>query len=246
MAKVVGLIPSYLACSRFPGKALADISGMPLVVHTVKRSQLSDQLNRVIVCTDSKDIAVTCDNYDIECLVTEGEFLNGTERIASVSKSIDFDFAIDIYGDEPLIDPLHIDSVAKCIVANRRCEDIVIPTLNVPYSSPDTIIRVQASLSGKVMTLSRGNIPYQYAKPCQFVQKHLSIIGFTKKALLKYANLPPSPNEQSESIELLRAIENDMNVFSLPLSGFPGSVHLEDDLLRVRVALQSDRYFGEY
>ena len=113
MEKIIGLIPSRLGSKRLPGKALADLSGMPVVVHVAKRALLSNQLNDVIVCTDSQEIIDTCSKFGVRSILTSSECRNGTERIASVAHKFDFEFAIDIQGDEPLVNPYHIDLVAK-------------------------------------------------------------------------------------------------------------------------------------
>ena len=246
MTNIIGLIPSRLGSKRLPGKALADISGMPVVIHVAKRSLLSKSLSKVIVCTDSDEIFAKCKSHNIEVVMTGSHFKNGTERIASVAEDIEFDFAIDIQGDEPLVDPDHIDIVANYISKNNREIDILIPTLDVPFSAPETIVRVQSSLSGRVMTLSRASIPHRYSLPVPTIQKHLSVIGFTKYALTKYSKFDPTMNEQSEDIELLRAIENDMRVYSIPIKGNSFSIDIQDDLLRARVAMKSDKYFGRY
>ena len=246
MTNIIGLIPSRLGSKRLPGKALADISGLPVVIHVAKRALLSKSLSNVIVCTDSDEILAKCKNYNIDAIMTESHHKNGTERIASVAEDLEFDFAIDIQGDEPLVDPDHIDIVADNISNNERNIDILIPTLDVPFSVPETIVRVQSSISGRVMTLSRANIPHRYSLPVSTIQKHLSVIGFTKKALKRYSKLSPTPNEQSEDIELLRAIENDMRVYSLPINGNSFSIDVQDDLLRARVAMKSDSFFGKY
>ncbi len=246
MNNIIGLIPSRLGSKRLPGKALADLGGLPVIVHVAKRAALSSLLDRVIVCTDSQDILDTCRTFDIEVVLTSGEFKNGTERIASVADGYNFDYAIDIQGDEPLVDPKHIDIVAKTLSLNLRNEEILIPTLNVPYSSPETIVRVQSSISGRIMTLSRAEIPHRYLRPVSMIQKHLSVIGFTKNALKKYSDLLPTFNEESEDIELLRAIENDMRVFSTPIEGNSFSIDIQDDLLKARVAIKSDKYLHKY
>ena len=246
MTKIIGLIPSRLGSKRLPGKALADISGLPVIIHVAKRSLLSKSLSKVIVCTDSDEIYSKCKSYNVDAIMTDSHYKNGTERIASVAEDFDFDFAIDIQGDEPLVNPSHIDIVAENIYNKDRNVDILIPTLEVPFSVPETIVRVQSSISGRVMTLSRANIPHRYSLPISTIQKHLSVIGFTKKALKRYSKLSPTPNEQSEDIELLRAIENDMRVYSIPINGNSFSIDVQDDLLRARVAMKSDSYFGKY
>lgn len=246
MKKIIGLIPSRLGSKRLPGKALAKIANLPVIVHVAKRSQLSKLLDKVVVCTDSDDIADTCKKYNIEALLTSKDFRNGTERIASVIQNFDYDYAIDIQGDEPLVNPNHIDYVAKIISDNSKGEEIIIPTLEVPHSSPETIVRVQSSLSLRIMTLTRASLPHRYSIPTSTIQKHLSIIGFTKDALIKYSRLSPTPNEQSEDIELLRALENDMKLYSLPVEGNSFSVDVQDDLLKARVAMKTDKFFGKY
>ena len=116
----------------------------------------------------------------------------------------------------------------------------------MPYSLPETIVRVQSSLSGRIMTLTRAEIPHRYSTPISTIQKHLSVIGFTKEALKKYSTLDPTPNEQSEDIELLRALENDMSLYALPVEGNSFSIDVQDDLIKARVAMQSDKFFGKY
>lgn len=246
MKKIIGLIPSRLGSKRLPGKALADISGIPVIIHVAKRALLSKLLDRVIVCTDSFLIAEKCKEFNVEAIITSDKFINGTERIASVIDKFDYDFAIDIQGDEPLVNPEHIDYVADKISNNTRNEDIIIPTLEVPFSSPETIVRVQSSLTNRIMTLTRASIPHRYSLPVSTIQKHLSVIGFTKESLIKYSKLEPTPNEQSEDIELLRALENDLNLYSLPVEGNSFSVDVQDDLLKARVAMKVDKYFGKY
>ena len=246
MKNVIGLIPSRLGSKRLPGKALAKIHDIPVIVHVAKRAQLSKLLGKVVVCTDSEEIANTCSDYDIEAKLTSSSFRNGTERIASVIEDYKYEYVVDIQGDEPLVNPHHIDIVADSISKNLKKEDIIIPTLEVPYSVPETIVRVQSSLSGRIMTLTRASLPHRYSVPIPTVQKHLSVIGFTREALLKYGELEPTPNEQSEDIELLRALENDMNIYSLPVDGNSFSVDVQDDLLKARVAMKSDKYFGKY
>jgi len=246
MKKIIGLIPSRLGSKRLPGKALADISGLPVVIHVAKRALLSKSLSKVIVCTDSDEIYNKCKSFNVDAIMTSSNYRNGTERIASVAEDQEFDFAIDIQGDEPLVDPDHIDIVADNLSKNKKNIDILIPTLDVPFSVPETIVRVQSSVSGRVMTLSRANIPHRYSLPISTIQKHLSVIGFSKYALKKYRELGPTINEQSEDIELLRAIENDMRVYSIPIKGNSFSIDIQDDLLRARVAMKSDKYFGTY
>ena len=111
MKKILGLIPSRLGSTRLTKKALLDIDGLPMVVHTAKRAQLSKKLTRVIVCTDSNLIGKECGKHNIEWFITSKRHINGTERIAEVANKIKSDLVVDIQGDEPFIDPNHIDQL---------------------------------------------------------------------------------------------------------------------------------------
>ena len=243
-----GLIPSRISSTRLPGKALADIEGLPLVIHTAKRAQMASHLSDVYVCTDSDRIADVCAKYSVNVIKTSSECVNGTERIAEAAKNLRHDYFVDIQGDEPLINPEHIDAVVDVLTREPRTFkfDIILPVLRVPYSARDSVVRVQLSQSNRVMTLSRGNIPYVYGHNAQYTFKHLSIIGFSRISLELYSKLPPSEYEQIENIELLRALENDMIILALPLNGDSFSVDLQDDLDRARLAMRNDPFFGLY
>ena len=91
------------------------------------------------------------------------------------------------------------------------------------------------------MTLSRANIPHRYSLPVSTIQKHLSVIGFTKNALKKYSKLSPTPNEQSEDIELLRAIENNLNLGTFAIKGSDFAVDVNQDLMRAIDIMPKDR-----
>tara|TARA_B110000483_G_scaffold98644_1_gene121016 strand:+ start:28767 stop:29504 length:738 start_codon:yes stop_codon:yes gene_type:complete len=239
MKKIV-LIPSRLESKRLPGKALLDVDGLPIIVHTAKRSSLAKNVDEVYVCTDSDKIISACKEHSIKCIKTKSDFLNGTERIASVCDEFSNSLIIDVQGDEPLIRPEYIDSLIEAHLNHSNSPEIIIPTIEVPYSSSDTIVRVVSSVSGRVMTLTRGNAPYRYKSEVSLVKKHVSVISFTSDALVKYSKLPVSYLENIEDIELLRAVENDMNVYTHKLDGNSFSVDVNDDYLKAKVAMIGD------
>ncbi len=104
--KIVGLIPSRLESVRLPGKAILDICGIPMVIHTYKRALFSKAVDEVYVCTDSSEIVKVCEQYGVPYIMTSSEHSNGTERIAEAENSFsDVDYFVDIQGDEPLINP---------------------------------------------------------------------------------------------------------------------------------------------
>ena len=240
MIKVVALIPTRLESKRLPGKALLEVDGLPIIVHTAKRAQLAEKVDETYVCTDSDKIIDVCHKYEIQTIKTDKEFRNGTERIASISKRFENYLIVDVQGDEPLIKPEFIDTVVENHISNLNKPEITISTLDVPYNSGDTIVKVISSVNKRVMMLSRAKIPFRYKSEVSTVSKHCSVISFTQESLMKYSSLAPSYLENIEDVELLRAIENDMTVFSCPLDGNSFSIDVNDDYLRAKVAMQSD------
>lgn len=241
MKKIIGLIPTRLESKRLPGKALLDLDGLPIIIHTAKRAMLSKSLKDVFVCTDSDKIIKNCKKYNVKFIKTNKHFINGTERIASVVKKIDCDFVVDIQGDEPLISPDYIDKVIKFHLKNEKKADIVIPSIQANYNSPPTVVRVLSTSSGKIIYLSRANVPHQYIGFAQNIFKHLSVISFTKKSLLAYSKLKQSYYEKIEDIELLRALENDFKLFTIRLEGNSFSVDVNDDYLKAKIAIKADK-----
>ena len=246
MTKAICLIPARLASKRLPGKALIEIRGLPLIIHVAKRAKLSKSVEETYVCTDSIDIARACTTYDVPHILTDSTFRNGTERIASIAHKFPRSYIIDVQGDEPLINPAHIDDVLEFLVSSSHSPEIVIPTLKTVYNAPDSIVRVVSSRSGRVMTLTRATVPHPFAMRPQFISKHLSIIGFKPGVLQRYAELETSYLEEYEDIELLRAIENDFQVYSTELSGDSLAVDLESDLIRAKVAFETDPFVSQY
>jgi 3-deoxy-manno-octulosonate cytidylyltransferase (CMP-KDO synthetase) len=226
--RVVGLIPSRLGSTRLPAKALLMIDGLPLVVHTMKRAQLAESLDEVYVCTDSEKIAEAVKKHGGKYILTREDHLNGTERIAEAAENVEAEFFVDIQGDEPLLNPIHIDSVVA-EHQNHPEWDILLPSL--PIDKPETqhICKVVHNVDFQILYLSRAVIPQPFKHRPDFHLKHLSIISFKSEALRHYSTLEPSNLELAESIELLRAIENGMVVGTIHLEGDSFSVDIKQD-----------------
>ena len=224
----VGLIPSRLGSTRLPAKALLVIDGLPLVIHTMKRAQLAKSLDEVYVCTDSEKIASEVKRYGGKYIMTRVDHCNGTERIAEAAENLKADLFIDIQGDEPLLNPDHVDSVIT-EHQNHPEWDILLPSL--PIDKPETqhICKVVHDINFRILYLSRGVIPLPFKNRPDFYLKHLSIISFKPESLQKYSKLEPSSLELAESIELLRAIENGMVVGTILLKGDSFSVDIKQD-----------------
>ena len=243
--RIVGLIPSRLGSTRLPAKALLMIDGLPLVIHTMKRAQLAKSLDKVYVCTDSEKIAEAVEKYGGKSIMTRKDHCNGTERIAEAAESMEADLFVDIQGDEPLLDPDHIDNV----VAQHQKHldwDIVLPSLSIDKPETQHICKVVHDVNFRILYLSRAVLPSPFKSRPDFYLKHLSVISFKPEALQYYAKLQPSSLELAEGIELLRAIENGMMVGTVILKGDSFSVDIKQDFERAIEHMAVDEIRKKY
>ena len=236
---IIGLIPSRLNSTRLKNKPLLEIDGLPIIVHTLKRSQLSKKLDKVIVCTDSEKIAEVVHKHGGESLMTSKDHKNGTERIAEVSGKFKCELVVDIQGDEPLVSPKDIDAVID-FHKNNKHFDAVVPC--VVTDNPDSrhVIKVIKTKKNKILYFSRSKIPFVYTSPPNFYLKDLSIISFKPEKLKEFSKLKQSELEITEGIELLRALENDFNLGTLLLEGKPFSVDVNEDLMKAIDIMPND------
>ena len=242
---IVGLIPVRLESSRLPNKAILEISGIPMILHVAKRAQLSEALDRVVVCTDSHKICDLCVEHKIEVVLTKNTHTNGTERIAEAASILNLDkdaVIVDIQGDEPLLKPYMIDNVVECLVKNKQF-DIIVPFIEI--FEKESHSRVKLVVSGNnVVYMSRRNLPYPFSKDTTY-KKHLSIIAFRMDALSKFASSKPTPLEEIEGIELLRAIEIGLKVGTFEEHGETLSVDTSEDYERVQRLMRKDEIYLE-
>ena len=140
--KIVGLIPARLDSSRLYAKSLLLIDGLPLVVHTYKRAKLSKLLKDVFICTDSRKIGDEVKKFNCNIIYT-GKNPTGTDRISEAAKKLKkrYDLYVDIQGDEPLLNPKHIDKVINWHLKNFIF-DIVVPSLKFKYIDTPNIVKI--------------------------------------------------------------------------------------------------------
>ena len=159
---ILALIPSRLNSKRLQRKPLLIIDGLPIIIHTLKRVQLSKKVDKVIVCTDSDEIKKIVEMHGGEAVITSSKHRNGTERIAEISRKYKkAKLIIDVQGDEPLVDPKDIDDVIKFHKQNKNF-DIVLPMKKTRNADDKSLIKVVSSEKNKVLYFSRAKIPFNY------------------------------------------------------------------------------------
>lgn len=214
---VVAVIPARMASTRLPGKPLLAETGRPMIAHVLAQAQACPAIDRVIVATDENQIVDAVHAAGGEARMTRADHPNGTARIAEVVTHLDglSDSAIvvNVQGDEPEVDPKHLTRLVQTL----RAADPAVPmaTLAVPISAEDAtnpnLVKVVCSEDQLALYFSRSPVPYHRepspSTPATML-RHLGVYAYRAGFLPVYAALPPTPLEQAERLEQLRALEH--------------------------------------
>ena len=213
---ILGIIPARWASTRFPGKPLHLIAGKPLVQHVWERCQQCNLLDNVVVATDDTRISEACQSFDAEVAMTSSEHLTGTDRIAEAASSRpEATHIINIQGDEPLIDPALIDQLGQSLLddAGVSMATAANPISDDALMADPNVVKVVMAQNGDALYFSRSAIPYRRAEsPALKLYRHKGIYAYRRDFLEKFVTWEPSPLELAESLEQLRALENNARI----------------------------------
>ena len=242
---ILGLIPSRLNSQRLPGKPLIKIDGLPLIIHVLKRSLLCKKLDKVIVCADDRSVIEVVKKFGGEAILTSKKHKNGTERICEVAKKYDAKLIIDIQCDEVFLNPEHVDRLIDFHKKNNQF-DIIIPHSEILTYNNKNIVKIIDNDKGKIIYLSRADIPFYFRQKKNFLKKHLDFISFKKKILLNYCKLIKSKNEKIEGVELLRAIDNNFNLGTIKINTDVFSINTKLDLKKAKSIMKRCKIRKKY
>jgi 3-deoxy-manno-octulosonate cytidylyltransferase (CMP-KDO synthetase) len=243
--KIIGIIPARYASTRFPGKPLALIAGKPLIQHVVEQCQKAESLSEVIVATDDTRIWEVAQNF---CRVemTSAEHPSGTDRLAEVVGRYECDAAVNIQGDEPLIDPSVVDKVAGALPGSEM-STAATPIRDISEYDNPNVVKVVVNVGGRALYFSRRTIPYVRDAASRSVAeqmaafpflKHIGIYGFRRETLLKLVKFPVSPLEQAEKLEQLRALDNGIPIAVVKVDYDSIGVDMPEDVAKVEKILR--------
>jgi 3-deoxy-manno-octulosonate cytidylyltransferase (CMP-KDO synthetase) len=243
--KIVGMVPARLQSSRLPEKALIDIAGLPMAIHTCKRAQLSKSLNEVYLVTDSEVIKQAGESYGIKVIMTGTYHQTGSDRLAEACQSVDCDIVVNIQGDEPLVNPDHIDAIVEPLLHDPSLQIAVGVT---PYKKKNSTSDIKAvlDLNGNIMYCSRTDLPSDARTPLKELLKMVFIVPFRKSFLLQYASWDHTPLEQIEYNEYLRVLEHGVKIRAVKVDDARISVDTPEDLEEVRQLMAKDKLRFKY
>jgi 3-deoxy-manno-octulosonate cytidylyltransferase (CMP-KDO synthetase) len=210
---VLGVIPARLASSRFPGKALASLSGKPVLQHVYERASAARYLHKLVIATDDESIQEVARGFGALVRMTRTDHVSGTDRVAEAASPERADLIVNIQGDEPLIDPVAIDTA---ILGLLEEPEIPMGTLkkrieDESEAANPNVVKVVTAFSGDAIYFSRHPVPFgrDNATPRY---KHIGLYVYRRGFLLQYPDLPRGPLEEAERLEQLRALENGYRI----------------------------------
>jgi 3-deoxy-manno-octulosonate cytidylyltransferase (CMP-KDO synthetase) len=251
---IVGIIPARMASSRFPGKPLAPILGIPMLGHVWARSKLSLILDEVYVATPDDAIRKYIDHVGGKTVMTADTHTRASDRCAEAMLKIEeetgnqINILVMIQGDEPL---LHPDMIQEAVDPLLQDETVRVTNLlgrinsNEDHDNPNEI-KVVVDQSYNALYLSREPIPTRKKSDAIPMHKQVCIIPFRRQALLQFTDLSPTPLEIIESIDMLRFLEHGLDVRMVPTDYQVQSVDTEIDRSKVEEIMVSDPLYREY
>jgi 3-deoxy-manno-octulosonate cytidylyltransferase (CMP-KDO synthetase) len=242
--KVVAVIPARYASRRFPGKALADLAGKPIVQHVTERAAEAKSVDRVLVATDDERIAAAVRAFGTEAVLTDPGHPSGTDRIAEAIREIACDLVVNVQGDEPLLPPAMVDEAVEPFLGDPALEmGTVCRAIEDPRDLTDpNVVKVVRDLEGYALYFSRAPVPYSRdgqrraggAQPC----KHIGLYVYRRAFLFRFTAWKPTPLEEAERLEQLRALEHGVRIRVVETRHDSVGVDTPDDLARVQRLLE--------
>jgi len=246
--EVVGVIPARYSSTRYEGKVLADIHGKPMIQHVWERARQSLLLDDLIIACDDERIARVAAEFGAKVAMTAKGHVSGSDRIAEVVNPLDdARIIINIQGDEPLVQPSMIDSVASALLYSDGSFQMatLIKRITDPAQLNDPhVVKVVVNKHGFAMYFSRSPIPFRAAnsdikEPVYY--KHIGLYGYTKDFLFTFKNLAVSQLEKVEKLEQLRVLEEGYKIKALETKYDTLGVDTAEDLEKVRQVISQEK-----
>ncbi len=258
------VIPARYDSTRFPGKPLALLKGIPVIQHVYQNSLNSHLASDVIVATDSEAIFEKVLSFGGKPVMTSDSHMSGTDRIAEVVRSLNYDIIVNVQGDEPLIKPEMIDDTISLLDDSRASMGSLAKRITDPREIIDpNVVKVVFDKNGFAFYFSRAPIPYhrelfstkvqkcksaeaEYFLPFELQDfrasellmfKHVGIYSYRRDVLLKLSELPPARLELIEKLEQLRALENGFRIKIKETLTETSGVDTPEDLERIEKCL---------
>lgn len=239
--QVLAVIPARYGSTRFPGKPLVEIQGKPMIQHVWERASEVPGIRRTIVATDDARIQTVVTVFGGEVRMTSPDHPSGTDRVWEVAEALpEYSLILNLQGDEPFLEAGVLD---RLLAASRDWPQADIMTLVTPFDNPADVdnpnmVKAVLAQDGRALYFSRAAVPFHRDTDSKRLPyyRHLGLYLYRRPALARFVGLPPSPLEQAEKLEQLRALEAGMTLYAMVVDRAPVGIDTPEDLLRLESA----------
>jgi 3-deoxy-manno-octulosonate cytidylyltransferase (CMP-KDO synthetase) len=240
MPKTLILIPARMASTRLPGKPLADIHGLPMIVHVLRHAQAAD-IGEAVVATDSEAVQAAVEKAGGRAVMTRSDHPSGSDRIYEALEALDpehrIGIVVNVQGDLPTINPADIQ--AALVPLSDPAVDIATLAAEIAdpaeLTNPNVVKAIGTMVAPHRMhatTFTRADAsgpgPHYH---------HIGLYAYRRAALARFVKLPPSANEQRERLEQLRALDAGMRIDVAIVKSVPLGVDTPEELAKARARL---------
>jgi 3-deoxy-manno-octulosonate cytidylyltransferase (CMP-KDO synthetase) len=244
--QVVVVIPARYGSTRLPGKPLVSLAGKPMIQRVYERAQLAKHADQVIVATDDERIVKAVEEFGGIARMTRTDHRTGTERVAEVAAHVPGDVFVNVQGDEPLLDPVAVDTAIEALLEEPAA---AIATVATPIKTPadimdPNVVKTVLDFENNGIYFSRAPIPWVRDTTTKIQVRHLKHLGlyvFQRDTLLEYPTLPQGELEKIEQLEQLRWLENGWKIRVADVEHDAVSVDVPEDVARVEKLLAAQK-----
>lgn len=233
--KVVCIIPARYASTRLPGKPLMDVNGLPLIMWTYNRAVESGAFGDIYVATDDERIRDAVEHHNGKAVMTSPDHASGTDRVFEAVQNTEYDFIVNLQGDEPLI-PVDIlqDFAGSVIKLDKLSLLTCVSYATIEDAENPNVVKAVLAANGDAIYFSRSPIPFDRDKKGCRIYKHSGIYGFSRESLAMFCSLKRGYLEEVEKLEQLRALEYGMKIRCLIRDFVCINIDTPEDMERFR------------
>ncbi|MCX7966169.1 MAG: 3-deoxy-manno-octulosonate cytidylyltransferase, partial [Syntrophorhabdaceae bacterium] len=252
---IIGIIPARMASSRFPGKPLVPILGMPMIGHVYFRSKMAKLLKNVYVATCDREIADYIESIGGKAIITADTHERASDRCAEALIKIEkitdekIDYVAMIQGDEPMVMPEMIDDLIRPVMDDPKIKitNLINEIKTEEEFTNPNVVKVVLDLDDYALYFSREPIPSKKKYSGKIpMWKQLGIILFERDLLIKYTQLKPTPLEIIESVDMNRLLEHGIKIKMVRTEFISSGVDVPDDVSYVEEKLKKDVLIKTY
>ncbi len=241
-AGIVAIIPARIASTRFPGKPLVDILGIPMVEHVRRRVALCEAVDDVYVATCDEAIATVVRGFGGKVIMTSADHQRGTDRVEEAVRGLTVEIVVNAQGDEPLVMPDAIEAAVRPLVDDERlaCTNLVSPLQRTEDLWDPAYVKAFVNGKGFIMAFARWVKPHTRPTVGYPVFRQTGIYALRKTFLHHFAALPPTALEAVESIDMWRVLEHDYRIYAAMYPHATFGVDHPGDVATIEAQLRED------